>query len=70
MPKTLYDVLQVPLLASDDDIKKAYKKEALKWHPDRHPDENAKLIAEEKFKAAAKAFAVLSDPRKRLIYNQ
>merc|ERR1712159_732683 len=52
---------------SEDELKKAYKKAALKHHPDRNP--NNKAVAEAKFKEVAEAFAVLSDPQKKQIYD-
>lgn len=62
-----YEVLGVQKDASADDIKKAYRQLALKYHPDRNPgDKNA----EEKFKEAAEAYEVLSDPQKRSRYDQ
>jgi curved DNA-binding protein CbpA len=54
--------------ASDDDIRKAYKKLALKWHPDKHQDEQ-KPIAEEKFKKISEAYSILSDPAKKKEYE-
>lgn len=62
-----YEVLGVERNASVDDIKKAYKKLALKYHPDRNPDNPQ---AEEDFKACSEAYAVLSDPEKRRRYDQ
>lgn len=62
-----YEVLGVDKNASDDQIKKAYRKLAIKYHPDRNPDDTA---AEEKFKEAAEAYSVLSDPKKRQQYDQ
>ena len=62
-----YDVLGVNRDASDDDLKKAYRRLAMKWHPDRNPD-NPK--AEEHFKEAKEAYEVLSDPNKRAAYDQ
>ncbi len=62
-----YQVLGVERSASDKEIKGAYRKLALKYHPDRNPDDKA---AEEKFKAAAQAYEVLSDGQKRRKYDQ
>lgn len=62
-----YEVLGVDRAASADTIKKAYRKLALQYHPDRNPD-NAE--AEEKFKEAAEAYAVLSDAEKRSVYDR
>ena len=62
-----YEVLGVNRDASDEDIKKAYRKLAMKWHPDRNPD-NAK--AEEKFKEAKEAYEILSEASKRSAYDQ
>jgi len=64
-----YDVLGVPKNASDDDIKKAYRKLAMKFHPDRNQGEEAKK-AEEKFKEAKEAYEMLSEPPKRAAYDQ
>jgi len=61
-----YEVLGVSKNASDEEIKAAYRRQALKWHPDR----NKSPEATEKFKQINKAFEVLSDPKKREIYNQ
>jgi DnaJ-class molecular chaperone len=61
-----YDVLGVPKNASDDDIKKAYRKLAMKFHPDRNPDDPS---SEEKFKEAKEAYEMLSDPQKRTSYD-
>ena len=65
--KDLYEVLGVSKTASKDDIKKAYRKLALKNHPDRNPGNGE---AEEKFKLAAEAYSVLSDSQKRSRYDQ
>lgn len=62
-----YEILAVGRDASDSEMKTAYRKLALKFHPDRNPDNKE---AEEKFKEAAEAYEVLRDPRKREIYNQ
>jgi molecular chaperone DnaJ len=59
-----YEVLGVAKNASDDDIKKAYRKLAMKFHPDRNQGDEAKK-AEEKFKEAKEAYEMLSDPQKR-----
>jgi molecular chaperone DnaJ len=67
--RDFYDVLGVPKNASDDDIKKAYRKLAMKYHPDRNQGEGAK-VAEEKFKEAKEAYEMLSDAQKRAAYDQ
>jgi molecular chaperone DnaJ len=64
-----YDVLGVAKNASDDDIKKAYRKLAMKYHPDRNQGDEAKK-AEEKFKEAKEAYEMLSDSQKRAAYDQ
>lgn len=68
MGKDYYAILGIAKSASDNEIKKAYKKSAMKWHPDKNPDNTAE--AEKKFKEIAEAFDVLSDPQKRKIYDQ
>ena len=65
--KDYYEVLGVPKDASDDVIRKAYKKLAIKWHPDKHVDD--KKEAEEKFKEISEAYSVLSDPKKKREYD-
>ncbi|MCJ7799991.1 MAG: molecular chaperone DnaJ [Polaromonas sp.] len=67
--KDYYDTLGVPKNASDDDIKKAYRKHAMKHHPDRNQGDGSKA-AEEKFKEAKEAYEMLSDENKRAAYDQ
>ncbi len=62
-----YDILGVERVASDDDLKKAYRKLALNFHPDRNPGDKE---AEDKFNEAAEAYEVLSDGRKRARYDR
>jgi len=64
-----YDVLGLPRNASEEDIKKAYRKLAMKHHPDRNQGDDAKK-AEEKFKEAKEAYEMLSDAQKRAAYDQ
>ncbi|MDA8137244.1 MAG: molecular chaperone DnaJ [Desulfobacteraceae bacterium] len=62
-----YEILGVAKNASEGDLKSAYRKLALQFHPDRNPGDKA---AEDKFKEAAEAYEVLRDPQKRRIYDQ
>ena len=62
-----YEVLGVTRSASDGEIKSAYRKLALKYHPDRNPGDHS---AEEKFKEAAEAYGVLADGDKRSAYDR
>ncbi|EPS71865.1 hypothetical protein M569_02888, partial [Genlisea aurea] len=63
-----YNVLQVDRSASDEDLKKAYRKLAMKWHPDKNPSN--KKAADAKFKQISEAYDVLSDAQKRAVYDQ
>src|SRR5690625_5915523 len=62
-----YDIRKVSKDASENDIKRAYRRKAIKYHPDKNPDDSE---AEEKFKKAAEAYEVLSDPEKRAQYDR
>ena len=62
-----YEVLGVEKNAGADEIKKAYRKKAMQYHPDRNPGDKT---AEEKFKEVGEAYAVLSDDAKRARYDQ
>ncbi|XP_078408827.1 dnaJ homolog subfamily B member 2 isoform X2 [Cetorhinus maximus] len=63
-----YNILGVPQNSSQEDIKKAYRKLALRWHPDKNPDN--KEFAEQKFKEIAEAYEILSDKSKRDVYDK
>ena len=64
-----YQILGVSKNASDQELKSAYRTQALKWHPDKHAGE-AKKEAEEKFKEINRAYEVLRDPQKKQMYDQ
>jgi len=66
MAKDFYKILGIDRKASDDEIKKAYRKLALKYHPDK----NKSPQAEERFKEIAEAYEVLSDKKKRDIFDK
>eukprot|EP00112_Aurelia_sp_Birch-Aquarium-sp1_P001382 Seg1147.9 transcript_id=Seg1147.9/GoldUCD/mRNA.D3Y31 product="DnaJ subfamily B member 6-B" protein_id=Seg1147.9/GoldUCD/D3Y31 len=63
-----YEILGIPREATDAEIKKAYRKLALKWHPDKNPDNTKE--AEEKFKEISEAYDVISDKDKRSVYDR
>jgi molecular chaperone DnaJ len=67
--RDFYEILGVPKNASDEDIKKSYRKLAMKHHPDRNQGDSGK-VAEDKFKEAKEAYEMLSDPQKRAAYDQ
>lgn len=68
MAKDYYRILGVPRNASDEEIKKAYRKLAMQYHPDRNPEKEK--WANEKFKEINEAYGVLGDPQKRRQYDQ
>eukprot|EP01047_Picozoa_sp_COSAG01_P040177 COSAG01_NODE_3364_length_6193_cov_5.789465_5_plen_329_part_00 len=70
--RCFYDTLGVSKDSDDKALKKAYRKLAIKWHPDKHVSESeaAQKRAEEQFKAVAEAYDVLSDTKKRQVYDQ
>ena len=64
-----YEILNIPYTASDDELRKAYRKLAIKYHPDKQKDEESAAIAADKFKEATQAYKILLDPQKRQAYN-
>src|SRR5579862_8634753 len=66
--RDFYEVLSVTRTASAEEIKSAYRKAALKWHPDRNPEN--KTQAEHHFREATEAYSVLSDGQKRAAYDR
>ena len=68
MGKDYYKILEIDKTAEADAIKKAYRKQALRWHPDKNQDK--RVEAEERFKEIAEAYDVLSDPQKKAVYDQ
>ena len=67
MSKDFYDILNVSKNASDSEIKSAYRKLAMKYHPDRNPDDKS---AEKKFREVTEAYDILKDNQKRATYDQ
>ena len=67
MSSKYYDILGINKNASEEEIRKSYKKLAVKWHPDKNPDN--KEESEKQFKEISEAYQVLSDPQKREIYD-
>ena len=69
--KDYYKILDMSKDVNEDEIKKAYKRQALKWHPDKHSngDEEERLNADRMFKDIGEAYSVMSDPQKKARYN-
>ena len=67
MPRDYYEILGVSKSATEQELKRAYRKLAMKYHPDRNPNDKT---AEAKFKEASEAYEVLADPQKRTAYDQ
>ncbi len=65
--RDFYEILGVSKTASAEEIKKAYRKKAIEFHPDKNPGDK---VSEEKFKEAAEAYEVLSDDQTRQRYDQ
>mmetsp|Transcript_4899 Transcript_4899/g.9974 ORF Transcript_4899/g.9974 Transcript_4899/m.9974 type:complete len:256 (+) Transcript_4899:98-865(+) len=68
-PEDYYELLGIRPEADGEEIRKAYRKQALKWHPDKQDADN-RSYAEERFKLVGEAYQVLSDPQKRAAYDQ
>lgn len=68
MSDDYYEVLGVPRTATEEDIRKGYRKQALRWHPDKNP--NNKEQAEERFKLVSEAYEILSNKDKRQVYDR
>src|SRR5207247_7935025 len=68
MKRDYYEILGVSRSAIEDDVKKAYRKLALKYHPDRNPEDRHE--AEERFKEISEAYQVLSDAERRSLYDR
>jgi DnaJ family protein B protein 4 len=70
MPHTaLYDLLGVRPSCTDRELRQAYRQQALKWHPDKHPDPADKAAAERRFQKIAAAYELLHNPEKRRLYD-
>ena len=66
--KKYYNILNIDINSSQSEIKKAYRKQALQWHPDKN--QHQKELAEEKFKEISESYQILSNPEKRKLYDQ
>lgn len=67
MKRDYYDVLGVNRGASGEELKKAFRKQAIKYHPDKNPGDK---VAEENFKEVGEAYEILGDPQKKAAYDQ
>ena len=66
-PRDFYEVLGVSHTATVEEVKSAYRKAALQWHPDRNPENKSEAAA--KFRECTEAYSVLSDPQKKQVYD-